>query len=201
MLREQLAFTGCLLHQADEAEQYYRSSWLRPWKQQPPALVGRVLDLSSLGPPPIDVGAPVVPAGAIFPQPSTAAGANQCSFASGIPRAVKRGGSFIATVADLPQPSVYVRHLYVCNPLCVSQKKRPVLHHGDQGSCGNHQRHPFVACRLKRQSCMSLSCIEVLLSTAIVKHEWSHSCNPFVPTMAEVCQFCGADLGRRLAPR
>ena len=48
------------------------------------------------------------PAGATLPKRNLASGANQCSFATEPQRAMRRGGQFIATIADLPQASVYV---------------------------------------------------------------------------------------------
>lgn len=49
----------------------------------------------------------LIPAGAVLPQRSQASTADECSFAS-VSRAAKRGGSFVVTIADLPQPSLYV---------------------------------------------------------------------------------------------
>lgn len=50
----------------------------------------------------------LVSAGATAPQASLETGANQCSFSTENYRAIKRGGAYVATIADLPQPSLYV---------------------------------------------------------------------------------------------
>jgi hypothetical protein len=49
----------------------------------------------------------LIPAGAVAPVRSLASTANECSFAS-VSRAAKRGGRYVVTIADLPQPSLYV---------------------------------------------------------------------------------------------
>ena len=53
-------------------------------------------------------GVQFIPAGAVLPKPSQASNANACSFAVAR-RPATVGGALIATVADLPKPSVYVR--------------------------------------------------------------------------------------------
>lgn len=50
----------------------------------------------------------LISAGATAPEASLETGANQCSFSTENYRAIKRGGAYVATVADLPQPSLYV---------------------------------------------------------------------------------------------
>jgi len=49
----------------------------------------------------------LVMAGAVAPLRSLASTANECSFAS-VSRAAKKGGGYVVTIADLPQPSLYV---------------------------------------------------------------------------------------------
>ena len=48
-----------------------------------------------------------ISAGAVLPKASLASNANACSFATARRHAVV-GGALVATVADLPKPSVYV---------------------------------------------------------------------------------------------
>jgi hypothetical protein len=54
-----------------------------------------------------DAEAALIPAGAILPVLNTDTGANQCSFGE-VSRQAKRGGRWVATVADLPSPALYV---------------------------------------------------------------------------------------------
>ena len=49
-----------------------------------------------------------ISAGAVLPRASQATNANACSFATARRHAIV-GGALVATVADLPNPSVYVR--------------------------------------------------------------------------------------------
>ena len=51
----------------------------------------------------------LIAAGATLPTANRASGANQCSFSTSNYRALKRGGNYLATVARLPQDSLYVR--------------------------------------------------------------------------------------------
>ena len=55
-----------------------------------------------------DAEAALIPAGAVQPTKNTDTGANACSFGE-VNRKAKRGGRWVATVADLPAPSLYVR--------------------------------------------------------------------------------------------
>ena len=55
----------------------------------------------------MDAEATLIPAGAILPQVNTDTGANQCSFGE-VDRKAKRGGRWVATVADLPAPALYI---------------------------------------------------------------------------------------------
>lgn len=55
-----------------------------------------------------DTEAALIPAGAVLPERNTDTGANACSF-GGFNRKAKRGGRWVATVADLPSPALYVR--------------------------------------------------------------------------------------------
>ena len=69
----------------------------------------RVLDLGVFVAGATNTTTNLLPAGAILPSANQATGANQCAFSTENHRQTKRGGSFVATVADLPQPSIYVR--------------------------------------------------------------------------------------------
>lgn len=55
-----------------------------------------------------DAVAQLIPAGAVSQTPDMDTGANQCSYGE-TDRKAKRGGQWVATVADYPQPSLYVR--------------------------------------------------------------------------------------------
>lgn len=54
-----------------------------------------------------DAEATLIPAGAVLPAVNGDTGANQCSFGE-VGRKAKRGGRWVATVADLPAPALYV---------------------------------------------------------------------------------------------
>ena len=54
-----------------------------------------------------DAEAALIPAGAVQQTVNTDSGANQCSFGE-TDRKAKRGGSYIAVVADFPSPALYV---------------------------------------------------------------------------------------------
>ncbi|KAK9902882.1 hypothetical protein WJX75_009728 [Coccomyxa subellipsoidea] len=54
-----------------------------------------------------DAVAQLIPAGAVSQTPDMDTGANQCSYGE-TDRKAKRGGQWVATVADYPQPSLYV---------------------------------------------------------------------------------------------
>ncbi len=55
--------------------------------------------------------AQLIPAGTVFPgTPFNPSAANQCAYGPTY-RSSKRGGQYIATVADCPQPSIYVRRV------------------------------------------------------------------------------------------
>ena len=69
----------------------------------------RVLDLGLFVAGAKNTTTTLLPAGAMLPSADQATGANQCAFSTKNHRATKRGGSFVATVADLPQSSIYVR--------------------------------------------------------------------------------------------
>lgn len=53
-----------------------------------------------------------ISAGAVLPKASQASNANACSFAVARRHAIT-GGALIATVADLPKPSVFVSLLFI----------------------------------------------------------------------------------------
>ena len=59
----------------------------------------------------------LISAGATAPQASLESGANQCSYSTENYRAIKRGGAYVATIADLPQPSLYVSHQFLTGAL------------------------------------------------------------------------------------
>ena len=62
-----------------------------------------------------DAEAALIPAGAVEPTKNTDTGANACSFGEAN-RKAKRGGRWVATVADLPSPALYVRACSPCLP-------------------------------------------------------------------------------------
>ncbi len=55
-----------------------------------------------------DAVATLIPAGAVAQTVNGDTGANQCSYGE-VDRPAKRGGRWVATVADFPQSSLYVR--------------------------------------------------------------------------------------------
>jgi hypothetical protein len=56
-----------------------------------------------------DASTSLIPAGAVAQTVNGDSGANQCSYGE-TSRVAKRGGDWIATVADFPQSSLYVRY-------------------------------------------------------------------------------------------
>lgn len=71
-------------------------------------LWSRVLDLATYSQGARNTSTTLLPAGANLPAVNRATGANQCSFSTGTYRTARRGGAFVGTVADFPQPSIYV---------------------------------------------------------------------------------------------
>ena len=68
-------------------------------------------------------------AGAVKPAAAEDTDANQCSLGE-LYRVGKRGGPFIAINADIPHPSIYVSHLYIClegKPCLQAQNNLPAL--------------------------------------------------------------------------
>lgn len=84
-----------------------------------------------------DATAAVIPAGAIAQTVNGESSANQCSYGE-TDRAAKRGGPWIATVADFPQSSLYVSN---CPPPHAVSETSGCLDHCCRTSLYVRNRH------------------------------------------------------------